>query len=185
MFSQCNVHDRIICNLGVLGKRGRLKRSVATAACLAIMALTSSIPAQAQDTQAPGPQVLMAAGQKVRVETIPGLTFPWAIAFLPNGDALISERSQRTLRLLRKGKLDPTPITGIPPVMEVKGGARGGVDVIVHPQYATNKLIYIAYNQPMDGKPDIAVLFGSLLFRDVPQVRREQRRAVRRDAGDG
>lgn len=156
MFSQCNVHDRIICNLGVLGKRGRLKRSVATAACLAIMALTSSIPAQAQDTQAPGPQVLMAAGQKVRVETIPGLTFPWAIAFLPNGDALISERSQRTLRLLRKGKLDPTPITGIPPVMEVKGGARGGVDVIVHPQYATNKLIYIAYNQPMDGRPDIA-----------------------------
>ena len=124
-------------------------------ACLAVCALIWSSTAQAQDAQ-PSSQVVNAGGQKVRVTTIPGFTFPWAIAFLPNGDALVSERSKSTLRLIHNGTLDPTPITGIPPVMQVTGGPRGGLDVIVHPQFATNHWVYFAYQQPMPGKPNIA-----------------------------
>lgn len=140
---------------GLLSKGTRSARTACSAACLAMLALTSSGAALAQN--APAPQVLMAAGQKVKVTTIPGFTsVPWGIAFLPNGDALVSERSQSTLRLLKNGKLDPTPITGIPPVLQVKGGPRASVDVIVHPDYAKNKFIYIAYQQPMAGKPNIA-----------------------------
>lgn len=154
MFSRYNRRDRTTAPSGFLDKRARSARTACSAACLALMTLTTSGAAQAQD--APAPQVLMAAGQKVKVTTIPGVTFPWAIDFLPNGDALITERNQSTLRLLHDGKLDPKPITGLPPVMQVKGGPRGGVDVIVHPQYATNKLIYVAYWQPMPGRPEIA-----------------------------
>lgn len=154
MFSRYNRRDRTTTLAGFLNKRARSARTACSAACLALMTLTTSGATQAQDT--PAPQVLIAAGQKVKVTTIPGVTFPWAIDFLPNGDALITERNQSTLRLLHNGKLDPKPITGLPPVMQVKGGPRGGVDVIVHPQYATNKLIYVAYWQPMPGRPEIA-----------------------------
>ena len=44
-----------------------------------------------------------------------GLEHPWGMAFLPNGDVLITERPGR-LRLLRDGALDPTPIAGVPAV---------------------------------------------------------------------
>src|SRR5439155_4460625 len=44
-----------------------------------------------------------------------GLDHPWGIAFLPDGDLLVTERPGR-LRLVRKGVLDPTPIAGLPAV---------------------------------------------------------------------
>ena len=43
------------------------------------------------------------------VEVADGLEHPWALAFLPDGDVLITERPGR-LRILREGALDPTPI---------------------------------------------------------------------------
>ena len=47
-----------------------------------------------------------------RVETLAtGLKFPWSLVFLPNGDALVTEKFGQ-LRILRKGVLDPAPVTG-------------------------------------------------------------------------
>jgi hypothetical protein len=49
-----------------------------------------------------------------RVETLAtGLKFPWSLAFLPNGDALVTEKFGE-LRILRKGALDPAPVIGGP-----------------------------------------------------------------------
>ncbi len=74
------------------------------------------------------------------VETVAaGLEHPWAIAWLPDGAALITERPGR-LRILREGRLDPQPIAGVP---EVFAQGQGGLlDLALHPRFAENGLIY-------------------------------------------
>ena len=131
-------------------------RAIGRLAGLALCGLIWSSAAQAQDSQASKSQELTVGGQKVRVVATPGFTFPWSIAFLPNGDQLVSEKDKNTLRIIRNGTLDPTPITGIPPVLQSPMGTRSGVDVIVHPQFATNHWVYFAYHKPMPGKPNVA-----------------------------
>src|SRR5262245_18110351 len=58
-----------------------------------------------------------------------GLEVPWSMAWLPNGDMLVTERPGR-LRIVRDGELDPTPITGTP---TVRAQGQGGLlEVAVH-----------------------------------------------------
>ena len=96
-------------------------------------------------------QVLEADGQRFRVVPITGLVRPWALAVLPNLDILVTEREGR-LRIIRNGVLDPEPIAGLP---EVNTGAvnSGLMDVVLHPRYEENRLIYFTYSKPMPGNP--------------------------------
>src|SRR5262249_62024145 len=61
------------------------------------------------------PQVFGTDPVKYRVVPIKGLVNPWALAFLPNGDILVTEKRGR-LRIIRNGVLDPQPIAGMPEV---------------------------------------------------------------------
>ncbi len=88
------------------------------------------------------------------VVVLTGLKHPFALALLPDGDALVSERGQ-ALRLVHDatgadGKpavLDPRPIAGIPPVTPAFRG--GGLqDVELHPDFAHNHLVYFTFNEP-------------------------------------
>ena len=91
----------------------------------------------------PGPSVFDTSQYKIRVVTVAnGLSRPFALAFLPDGRMLVSERTGQ-LRVIRNGMLDPTPISGLPP-MHVRGLA-GLLDIALHPSFATNKLIYFSY----------------------------------------
>ncbi|HET9272575.1 MAG TPA: PQQ-dependent sugar dehydrogenase [Vicinamibacterales bacterium] len=94
-----------------------------------------------------GPWVLDTAEQhKIKVSIVAGgLANPWSLAWLPNGDMLITERPGR-LRLLRKdGGLDPTPISGVPAVKAQR--LSGLMDVVLHPRFAENRLVYLTYNK--------------------------------------
>lgn len=71
-----------------------------------------------------------------------GLEHPWALAWLPSGEALITERPGR-LRLLREGRLLSAPITGLGPI--VAEGHAGLMDVSPHPRFAENRLVYLTY----------------------------------------
>ena len=74
-----------------------------------------------------------------------GLVNPWSIAWLPNGDMLVTERPGR-LRIIRDGRLLPSPVAGLP---RIRGGGQGGLlDVAVHPDFARNRLIYLSYSKP-------------------------------------
>jgi len=79
------------------------------------------------------------------VKVVDGLVNPWSIAFLPGGDMLVTERPGR-LRIVRKGALVPTPVPGLPPIRT--GGQGGLLDVVPHPNFATNHLLYISYAKP-------------------------------------
>ena len=107
-----------------------------------------------------------------------GLDHPWGIAFLPDGGALITERSGQ-LRLLRDGELDPTPIAGVP---EVAASGQGGLlDVALHPDFATTRWVYLSYAAPgADGAAtavararlaDGALEELEVIFRAVPDIR--------------
>ncbi len=95
---------------------------------------------------APDPnQVHEYGGHRFRLVTVAdGLQNPWSLAFLPNGDMLVTERSGQ-LRAIRGGTLQPEPISGLP---EARVGNQGGLlDVVPHPNFAQNQLIYISYSK--------------------------------------
>ena len=97
-----------------------------------------------------GPWVIDTAEQhKTRVSVVArGLENPWAIAFLPDGAMLVTERSGR-LRVVRRGALDPQPVSGVP---QVRTDGNGGLmDVAVHPDFADNGLVYLTYTKRHDG----------------------------------
>ncbi|RZK38585.1 MAG: PQQ-dependent sugar dehydrogenase [Pedobacter sp.] len=84
--------------------------------------------------------------QDLKVETVvTGLSMPWATAFLPNGDMLVTERIGK-LRLVKNGQLDPVEIAGLPKIQY--RGQGGLLDVVLHPDYAKNGWIYISYSSP-------------------------------------
>src|SRR5690606_20200767 len=71
---------------------------------------------------------------------------PWSLAFLPDGNMLVTERAGR-LRIVRKGVLDPEPISGVPPVL---GQGLGGLmEVALHPRFAETRWVYLTYTKSM------------------------------------
>jgi glucose/arabinose dehydrogenase len=73
-----------------------------------------------------------------------GLVKPWSMAFLPDGSMLITELGGR-LRIVRNGVLDPKPVAGVPEVYAVR--LDGLLDIALHPKFAENKLVYLAYSK--------------------------------------
>ncbi|MDX1484285.1 MAG: PQQ-dependent sugar dehydrogenase [Alphaproteobacteria bacterium] len=84
-----------------------------------------------------------------RLNTIAsGLEHPWGLAFLPGGDMLVTERPGR-LRVIRNGKLLAKPVAGLPAV--AARGQGGLMDVVPHPRFAENRLIYLTYSARGEG----------------------------------
>ncbi|MDG2991483.1 PQQ-dependent sugar dehydrogenase [Candidatus Synechococcus calcipolaris G9] len=76
-----------------------------------------------------------------------GLEHPWAMAWLPNGDILITERPGR-LRLVQDGELQPEPIAGIPDIPNLLALGQGGLlDIALHPRFDENQWVYVTYAQ--------------------------------------
>ena len=116
----------------------------------------------------------------VRAETVAsGLEHPWALAFLPDGRMLVTERPGR-LRIVTASGGVSEPLTGVP---EVAARGQGGLlDVAVDPQFAQNRQVYLSYSEPgEDGTAGTAVARGRLaeaglegvtvIYRQVPKVR--------------
>ena len=85
-----------------------------------------------------------------RVETVAsGLEVPWAFAWLPNGNMLFTERPGR-IRMIENGKLRPEPVFTVPDVEP--SGESGLMDISLHPDFAANGFVYIAYAYSKDGR---------------------------------
>lgn len=83
---------------------------------------------------------------RIRVVVVArGLSHPWSLAFLPNGNMLVTER-KGTLRIIRKGVLDPKPIAGVPESRELR--LAGLHEVSLHPKFAENRWVYLTYAKP-------------------------------------
>jgi glucose/arabinose dehydrogenase len=114
-------------------------------------ALAAILGAQAAPQPPPDPngQVVTSEKQTFKMEVLArDLETPWAIAFLPDGRILITERPGR-LRIVEKRTLLPQPVKGTPTVWEKQDG--GLLDVEVHPQYSRNGWIYLSYSETRPG----------------------------------
>lgn len=104
-----------------------------------------------------------------RVETVAsGLEVPWAIAFAPDGRIFFTERPGR-VRVIEEGRLRAEPLATISDVEP--GGESGLMDLSLHPQFADNRLLYLAYAYRGDGQRVRVVRFresgGTLAERTV------------------
>lgn len=133
--------------------------ALAAAFCLPAAACGQSPPGGAPAADAPAPKGDVTEGvpsappatptgsvpaaKGVRVVTVlDGLDSPWAINWLPDGTALITEKGG-TVRIMREGKLVGGPIAGPPGAVEL--GQGGLMDVVPHPGFATNGWVYFTY----------------------------------------
>src|SRR6185369_3346443 len=101
-------------------------------------------PTCARETAEPPAAEQPASGQfRFRVETVAsGLEVPWSIVFLPDGRVLVTERRGR-IRVLDGGKLRPEPFAAIAEVEP--SGESGLMGLVLHPKFAENHLLYLAY----------------------------------------
>jgi len=94
-------------------------------------------------------EIIRSQRQRFLIDTVvSGLHVPWGMAFLPNGDMLISERSG-TLYRFSKGRL--IPMTGLPDILAK--GQGGLLDLQLHPDYRTNGWLYFAFSRPDPDDP--------------------------------
>jgi glucose/arabinose dehydrogenase len=138
----------------------------------AVVALTFMQAAATSGLQQPGsakapalpdaPQVLSTASGSIRVVPIKGFVYPWAMTFAPDGSILVTEQGRNTIRIVRNGVLDATPITGLPIGIQSTRRDTAGVDIALHPRFAENRLVYVAYWKP---KPDTTDVKTAVLVR--------------------
>ncbi len=133
--------------------RARILLSFCTAVLIAVVASAQQPPpiGIAPVAVGAGPYVFDTAEQhKIRVVVVAsGLNHPFSLAFLPNGDALVTERGSR-LRMIRgatgaAARLEAEPVAGPPAQPAFRTG--GLHEVALHPQFATNRFVYFTYNK--------------------------------------
>lgn len=102
-------------------------------------------PAFEGQTRAPG---VRTAATLAHTVIAAGLVHPWALAALPDGRWLVTERPGRLRIISAEGEIG-APITGLPPV-DARG--QGGLlDVILSPTFAQDRMIYWSYSEPREG----------------------------------
>ncbi|GAA6212039.1 PQQ-dependent sugar dehydrogenase [Hyphomicrobiales bacterium 4NK60-0047b] len=104
------------------------------------------------------------------VEYVNWLSNPWGMAFLPNGDILVTEKRKKQLRIIRNGKLDESPIVGLPRNIDT-GGQGGLLDVTIHPNFKENNLVYFSYSGTGKGGKGTEVARGKLSGNKLENVK--------------
>lgn len=117
-----------------------------------------------------------------RETVVEGLEHPWALAWLPDGTMLVTERPGR-LRVVREGKLRPEPVSGVPAVLS--GGQAGLLDLAVHPRFTANRLVYMTLAQGT-AEANQTVVVRARLSEDLARLEQvEQLYAVPRAKAGG
>ena len=116
----------------------------------------------------PQAPVFKSSAGNLQVETVAtGLVNPWALAFLPDGRMLVTERPGRMRVLTRDGKLS-APIEGLPKV--AASGQGGLLDVITDRNFAQNRTIYFCYSDPVSGGAQTALARAVLDAGAAPRL---------------
>lgn len=128
-----------------------------------MLSLSTAVIAQGTLPLGVGPFVYQSAQVKMQAEVVArGMEHPWSLAFLPNGDMLVTERAGN-LRLIHDGVLNPEGIAGVPEV-NVEG-LLGLMEVLPHPDFAQNHTLYLTYHKKISEEPKArAIVLASAIF---------------------
>jgi glucose/arabinose dehydrogenase len=117
---------------------------------------------------AAGAQSFKSSAGNLTVETVVGgLVHPWSLAFLPDGNLLVTERPGRLRIATHDGKLTP-PLPGVPEVFD--SGQGGLLDVILDRGFAQNRTVYFSYAEPLRGGGRTALARARLLAGASPRL---------------
>lgn len=138
-------------------------RALRTAFLLALALLGCSAGDSAPTAAGPSadgsqPRTALAAAP-FQVEPVASFDNPWAIAFLPDGSALVTEKGGH-LKFWRPGQ----PVRDVPGVPPVAARGQGGLlDVALSPGFATDKLVYLTYAEPQANGSGLALARAELV----------------------
>lgn len=122
-----------------------------------------------------GPPVFRTEEATVKVVTVArGLEHPWAMAFLPDGRLLVTERPGRMRVVGKDGRVSP-PLENLPPVFA--SGQGGLLDVTLDPDFSARRMLYFTYAEPGDGGAGTALAsarFAGTRLEDVKVLFRQQ-----------
>lgn len=96
---------------------------------------------------------------KIKVTVVAsGISRPFSLLVLPDGDMLVTDRYAPALRVIRNGVLDPAPLLGLP---EIRTGFHSGLlDIEAHPNFAENYLLYFTYHKALETEGEYALALG-------------------------
>lgn len=104
--------------------------------------------------------------ERVRVSKVmEGLSNPWAVAFLPDGSTLITERPGK---LLHHYDGETTELGGLPEIHSFRQG--GLLDVVLHPDYESNGWIYITYSKPNNAEDTATAMARARIDANAGQL---------------
>ena len=127
--------------------------ALVTMGCLGYSAVAASAEQAAPATRTIGGYTLTTIAE--------GFEFAWGMVFLPDDHILVTELPGR-LRVIRHGVLDPKPVEGMPAVYAEPYA--GLMDVALHPDFAKNQFVYLAYNKPGPPLPPGVPTMGKRLY---------------------
>lgn len=140
---------------------------------LSVALLAASVASPPGFTQAPAAP----AGTAVVVR---GLTDPWAMAFLPDGRMLITEKAGQLRIATPDGRLS-APLAGLPAVAAT--GQCGLLDVVLDPQFSENRRLFFTFAEPGPGGNSTAVGSARLVDDQLREVRTLFSQKPKRDSG--
>ncbi|RUM96940.1 PQQ-dependent sugar dehydrogenase [Pseudaminobacter arsenicus] len=144
-----------------------MRKTTKAVATSLVCAVLTSVPGTAAQAE---PRVFDTETGKVQADTLTdGLEHPWGLDFLPDGDAIVTERPGRIRILSQDGLSEPLP--GVPEV--VAEGQGGLLDIVASPNFVSDKLVYFSFSQPGEGGAGTAVARAKLQ-RDGASARLDQ-----------
>jgi glucose/arabinose dehydrogenase len=127
-------------------------------ALILVLVLALVVPAFAQEApRSPTPKQVPLPARVTNVAV--GLEHPWALAFLPDGRILVTERSGQLRLVGRDGEVS-APLAGVPAVLA--RGQGGLLDVALSPGFAQDRLVYLSFAEPGGPEGSTAVARGRL-----------------------
>lgn len=115
------------------------------------------------------------------VQVIADFDSPWAMTFLPDGSALVTEKDGQLVHWSRRGETNAlTQVSGVPPV--AAGGQGGLGDVVLHPAFAQNNIVYLSWIEPGEGGTRGAVVGRARLVREGAAARLDGMQVIWRQA---
>lgn len=122
---------------------------------IASVAMQAAVPAWAEEVTGNN-------GTRLEVTGIASFDEPWAMTFLPDGSMLVTEKAGSLQQVTADGTSHS--VSGLP---DVDSGGQGGLgDVILHPEFASNRMIYISYAEAGDGGTRGAAVARGTLSED-------------------
>ena len=113
-------------------------------------------------------QVLQSSAGSIAVDTVArGLDHPWALAFLPDGRMLVTERPGR-MRIVATDRNPSTAVGGVPKVFS--SGQGGLLDLVLDRGYTQNQTVYFCYAEPVSGGARTALARARLVDEGTPRL---------------